>query len=123
MAHAMWKRLGTDEADFLAMMDEVNGATGKKGAFDHWLREQKTRPDPFWLVVCYAGLGRKDQAFNSLEQALEKRVSPHQITWIPLDPRFDSLRSDPRFDSLLRRVGLPPQPSRSAVQFDGASGR
>jgi TolB-like protein/DNA-binding winged helix-turn-helix (wHTH) protein len=123
MAHAMWRRLGVEAPDFLAMMDEVNGAPEKGGAFDRWLKEQKTPPDPFWLAVCYAGLGRKNQAFNSLEQALEKRISPHQTTWIPWDPRFDSLRSDPRFDSLLRRAGLPLQPSRSAVLPDRASGR
>lgn len=119
----MLKRLGMEEADYLAMMDEVNGAPGKKGAFDHWLREQKTPPEPFRLAVCYAGLGRKDQAFNSLEQALEKRTSPHETTWTLWDPRFDSLRADPRFDSLLRRVGLPLQPSRSAAQPDHTSGR
>jgi TolB-like protein/DNA-binding winged helix-turn-helix (wHTH) protein len=117
MAHKIWARLGVHDPDFLAMMDEVNGAPGKKGAFDRWLKEQKEPPDSFWLAVCYAGLGRKDQAFASLAQAFETRPAPHQLTWVHLDPRFDSLRSDPRFDALLRRVGLPPQPPGLLAQL------
>lgn len=117
MAHKIWARLGASDPDFLAMMDEVNGAPGENGAFDRWLREQKEPPDSFRLALCYAGLGRKDQAFVSLAQAFQKRPAPHQLTWVHLDPRFDSLRSDPRFDALLRRVGLPPQPPGLLAQL------
>jgi TolB-like protein/DNA-binding winged helix-turn-helix (wHTH) protein/Flp pilus assembly protein TadD len=122
MAHKMWHRLGVDDPDYLAMLDEVNGAPGKKGAFDHWSKEQKEPPDPFYFALMYAGLGRKDQAFDSLEKAFAQRQHPHALTWIPMDPRVDSLRSDPRFDVLLRRVGLPPQPPELLAQIKHASG-
>lgn len=120
-AHQLWARQGVSDSHFLAMMDEVNGAPGKKGAFDRWLKEQKQPPDSFRLALCYAGLGRKDQAFASLAQAFETRPAPHQLTWVPLDPRFDSLRSDPRFDALLRRFGLPPQPPGLLAQLRHSS--
>lgn len=94
----------------LAMADEVNGDPEKRGAFDIWLKAQKQKPDAFFLAWAYTGLGRKDQAFAALERAYELRNSPHDLTFIPVDPHFDSLRSDPRFDAFLRRVGLPPQP-------------
>ena len=123
MAHKMWHRLGVDDPDLLAMLDEVNGAPGKKGAFDHWINEQKEPPDPFYLALMYAGLGRKDQAFDSLEKAFAQRLHPHALTWLPMDPRVDSLRSDPRFDALLRRFGLPPQPAALLAQIKHASSR
>jgi eukaryotic-like serine/threonine-protein kinase len=57
------------------------------------------------IASAYAALGNKDQAFAWLEKAQEER-SP-QVTFVNVDPAFDSLRSDARFADLLRRVGLP----------------
>ena len=49
-------------------------------------------------------LGEKEQAFDYLNKAIEKRYG--QMVALKADPTFDSLRSDPRFDELLKRVGL-----------------
>jgi non-specific serine/threonine protein kinase len=57
-------------------------------------------------ALVYAGLGEKDEAFRSLEKAIELRA-PFVIV-LKVDPRFDSLREDPRFQNLLRRMNLLP---------------
>jgi tetratricopeptide (TPR) repeat protein len=57
-------------------------------------------------ALVYAGLGEKDEAFRSLEKAIELRA-PFVIL-LKVDPRFDSLREDPRFQNLLRRMNLHP---------------
>lgn len=60
---------------------------------------------PFEIARMYVVLGNRDEAFKWLEKAYAER-SAHLVN-LPIDPMFDSLRSDTRFTSLLRRVGLP----------------
>ena len=57
------------------------------------------------IAEVYIGLGDKEQALALLEKAFADRSM--LITFLKVDPTFDSLRSDPRFKGLLRRVGLP----------------
>ena len=59
----------------------------------------------FGAALVHTGLGEKDEAFRSLEKAIEIRA-PFVIL-LKVDPRFDSLRQDPRFQNLLRRINLP----------------
>jgi len=61
---------------------------------------------PAFVASIYASLGEKDQAFLWLEHAYAER--DNWLSFLKVDPRFDTLRSDPRFQDLLRRVGLPP---------------
>jgi TolB-like protein/Tfp pilus assembly protein PilF len=56
------------------------------------------------LALVHLALGDKNQAFSSLEQAFENRCE--MMTWLKVDPAFDSIRADLRFANLLRRVGL-----------------
>jgi TolB-like protein/Tfp pilus assembly protein PilF len=56
-------------------------------------------------ALVHASLGEKDEAFRSLEKAIELRA-PYVIL-LKVDPRFDSLRADPRFQGLLRRMNFP----------------
>ena len=46
----------------------------------------------------------KDQALAWLEKGFQRRA--FGMTFLKIEPKFDSLRSDPRFADLLRRVGL-----------------
>ena len=69
------------------------------------LATQKYVP-PFTIALIYSGLGDKDQAFAWLEKAYGERSV--WLTWLKVDPKFDSLRTDPRFADLLRRIRLPP---------------
>ena len=52
----------------------------------------------------YTSLGKKDEAFRSLERAYENR--DEDLPYINTDPKMADLRSDPRFHDLLRRMGL-----------------
>jgi tetratricopeptide (TPR) repeat protein len=64
------------------------------------------------LCVCaaltYAGMGRKDKAFEWLEQARRRRDG--SFPFFPYDFRFDRLKSDPRFAALadsLKKAAAP----------------
>lgn len=57
------------------------------------------------IALVYAGLGKKDEAFDWLEKSYTSRDKG--LTYLKIDPCIEPLRSDPRFHSLLRRVGLP----------------
>ena len=69
----------------------------KKGAWDAF-------GDSRDLASIYARIGEKDQAFFWLERAYQERSQ--WLTFLKVEPVWDSLRSDPRFTDLLRRVGL-----------------
>lgn len=56
------------------------------------------------LVVAYADLDERDQAFTWLEKAYQERSS--WLALLAVDPRLDSLRSDPRFQGLFQRIGF-----------------
>jgi TolB-like protein/DNA-binding winged helix-turn-helix (wHTH) protein/Flp pilus assembly protein TadD len=60
---------------------------------------------PYGVALVYAGLGRREDAFAWLNQAVAGRS--HWLVWLNLDPRWNRLRSDPRFAELVRQVGLP----------------
>jgi len=55
-------------------------------------------------AVIHLALGDKHQAFSCLEQAYVERCE--MMTWLKVDPAFDSIRTDLRFANFLRRVGL-----------------
>ena len=58
----------------------------------------------YYVAGAYASLGRSDEAFAALDQALVARSN--WLIYLRLDPRFDSLRQDPRFVELLKKVGI-----------------
>ena len=116
-AHKIAGKVGCD-APCIAAMDEINGAPGLKGSFDTWLKAQKEQPDVLFLAQAYANLGRKDQAFATLDKAYEQRAGGDNIIFVGVSPDFDALRSDPRFDAFLRRAGLPAQPHPGSAKAD-----
>ena len=58
----------------------------------------------FDIASIYTGMGEKDKAVEWLNKAYDEHSD--NITYIKMEPRFDSLRSDPRFIELIRRVRL-----------------
>lgn len=59
---------------------------------------------PPYLAVILVGLGEREQALAWLDKALADRS--WWMTYLMIDPRFDSLRGDPRFAALLKGVGF-----------------
>ena len=60
---------------------------------------------PYDVAIVHVGLGNKDSALSSLEQAY--KAGSYWLFTIETDPRLDPIRSDIRFQELVRRVGLP----------------
>jgi len=54
-------------------------------------------------AAIYAGLGDHDSALRWLSKAYEERCF---LTWLKVEPVFESLHGDPEFDSLLGKMGL-----------------
>jgi len=67
-------------------------------------RSQDSYVSPLSTAFVFLGLGKKDETFQRLEQALEQHS--RSLVWINVDPRFERLRPDPRFSHLLKRLGL-----------------
>jgi tetratricopeptide (TPR) repeat protein len=60
---------------------------------------------PYGLAQIYAALNDKEQTFKWLQIAYDDRAV--WMSYLAVDPVFDSLRSEQRFQDLLRRVRLP----------------
>jgi adenylate cyclase len=120
-ANKFWAELDCD-VTCQAAHNETSGAPGFHGAFDAWLKKSRPQLDAFILAADYAELGRKDLAFEWLEKAYEQHAEIAMMAFLPVDPRFDNLRSDSRLDEFLHRVGLPPQPrealAKAGVNFN-----
>jgi Flp pilus assembly protein TadD len=100
---------GNGRSMTLAGLGHVYAASGKKVEARAQLTElervaRQEYVSAVAVALIYAGLGEKDQAFTWLEKAYEERA--FELTWLKVEPRWDSLRSDPRFANLLRRMGL-----------------
>jgi tetratricopeptide (TPR) repeat protein len=85
-------------------------ANGGWNGYLHYVAENGTtkasagyRP-VYRVAASLAELGKKDEAFASLEKAYHHRE--YELTLLRVSPEMDNLRSDPRFTDLLRRVGL-----------------
>ena len=101
--------LFTDSPWVLAGLGYIYAVSGQRDAAQQVLEELKGRTQesyvsPFDLALIYAGLGEKEEALRWLEKAYEERNQ--WLTWLKVEPRLDSLRSDPRFADLVHRVGL-----------------
>jgi len=67
-------------------------------------KERRTYQSEYMRTVLLASLGDFDGAFQSLDDAIARRLS--RAIWMRVDPDLDPLRHDARFDALLRRVHL-----------------
>jgi len=87
----------------LAASGQVNEAESLIVELEGLARERYVAP--YDLAMVYAGLGRKDEAFEWLEKVYEDRSI--WLIFLNVMPMFCVLRSDARFASLVRRLGFP----------------
>jgi TolB-like protein/Flp pilus assembly protein TadD len=100
----------------LASMGRAYAASGKPDEARKILQELAARAKEryvpsYQVALVHAGLGDKEKAFESLEKAFEERST--LLTYLKMDPRFDSLRGDPRFRAMLRRLNFLEEPVTS----------
>ena len=93
-----------------AELGHVYAVSGRRREAEEILKQLKDRSRRSYVPAynfaeIYIGLGDKEQAMTLLEKALADRSM--LLTFLKVDPEFDSLRSDPRFKDLIRRAGLP----------------
>lgn len=98
----------------LASLGRAYAASGQQDEARKILQELTARAKQryvpsYQIALVHAGLGDKEKAFKSLEAAFEERST--LLTYLKMDPRFDSLRSDVRFQSMLRRLNFLEEPS------------
>jgi tetratricopeptide (TPR) repeat protein len=103
-----WSLAG-GETGALGVLGHAYAMSGKRAEAQRVLAEMKDLSKlyyvaPFDIALVYAGLGDKGQTLEWLEKAYEDRS--YRLTWIKIDPRFDSLHGEPRFHDLLRRMRL-----------------
>ncbi len=60
--------------------------------------------DPVLSALVYVGLGESDRALDRLERAYQNQAA--LITEVPVDPRYESLRSNPRYEAIVNGIGL-----------------
>jgi hypothetical protein len=60
---------------------------------------------PFDIALIYLGLAAKNSTFEWLDKAYEDHST--WLTWLKVDPRFDTIRDDSRYHELLRRMRIP----------------
>ncbi len=99
--------LSGNYADLAAEIGHVYALAGRKG--EAWkvienlmIRSKQSYVSPFALALIYMGLGDRDRAFSWLQKGSEDHC--WQMSFLKIDPRFDSLRTDPRFAGLLQRI-------------------
>lgn len=66
--------------------------------------ESATHSNNFEIAVDYAALDEKERALEALKRSVALRETG--VTYLAVDPRFESLRSDTRFLAVLRTAGV-----------------
>jgi serine/threonine-protein kinase len=105
------RKIETSIPWLLAELGHAYAVSGKKREAEQVLNELKdwskrSYVPAYGIAEVHVGLGDEAQALASLEKAYADRSM--LLTFLKVDPEFDSLHSNPGFKDLLRRIGLPP---------------
>ena len=96
---------------YLAQVAVADASAGKKTEALQIVAQLQSNSNtryvsPYGLAQIYAALNDKEQTFKWLQVSYDDRAV--WMSYLAVDPVFDSLRSDQRFQDLLRRVHLMP---------------
>jgi DNA-binding winged helix-turn-helix (wHTH) protein/TolB-like protein/tetratricopeptide (TPR) repeat protein len=102
-------RSDTSSGDLRSTIGHLYGRTGRTQPAEDIIkalqRQRAVGSEPaIELSIVYTGLGRHDEAFDSLEQSFRARSG--SLILLLVEPLWAPLREDPRFRHLARRVGL-----------------
>jgi TolB-like protein/DNA-binding winged helix-turn-helix (wHTH) protein/Flp pilus assembly protein TadD len=102
--------LSGDSPLYMAQVGVSLGLAGEKKEALRVIRELqdisgKRYVSPYGVAQIYATLNDKEQTYKWLETAYRDRAV--WMSYLAVDPVFDSIRSEDRFRDLLQRVGLP----------------
>src|SRR5262249_26151500 len=110
-AIAEWKKYQdlNPGSDALANLIHCYGRAGDQRQARHALemlrgRSREGYVPAYAFAIAHVGLGEKDQALISLEQAITNRESV--VVFLKVDAIWDPIRSDARFADLVRSIGL-----------------
>jgi len=106
-------RRGADDQYVLSTAGYVLARAGRTSDAEEALRRLRAQPDAsaYLQAVVLAGLGRRDEAFDLLGRAVDRREDA--VPDLAIDPSLDPLRDDARMDALVRRARLPEVTARA----------
>lgn len=101
--------LSGDSPLYIAQVGVSQGLAGDRSEVFRIVRElqdisSKRYVSPYGIAQIYAALNDKEQTYKWLEAAYRDHAV--WMSYLAVDPVFDSIRSEERFRGLLRRVGL-----------------
>jgi TolB-like protein/DNA-binding winged helix-turn-helix (wHTH) protein/Tfp pilus assembly protein PilF len=105
-----WQRMRREDAAWTwAWLAYIYGRSGQKTRARQALEKlkhlrQNPKVDTNTLLLAYVGMGKKDDALSSLEEAYAAHST--SLASLKVNPAYDPLRSEPRFQKVLRRIGL-----------------
>jgi TolB-like protein/Tfp pilus assembly protein PilF len=102
--------LAPQRAELLAAVAQLQAAEGKSAEARGLLEQlQASTSDhyisPYLIASVQGSLGQRSAAFASLDRAVRERAE--LVSYLRIDLRVDSLRTDRRFGRLLRQLRLP----------------
>ncbi|HEX2061806.1 MAG TPA: tetratricopeptide repeat protein [Thermoanaerobaculia bacterium] len=114
VAQRRWKE-ATDIAWFVSdtpASKRIDVPATEEGFRSVYRRHGEKLFGPLWMgpvqeyagAIYYAELGDRENAFSMLHRAVDARAP--MVSYLLVDPRFDTLRPDPRFKALVARTRL-----------------
>ena len=97
-----------DDVPAPALLAHLYGSTGRREEAIAILEQLMARrehgfADPYWFAIAYLGLGDREHALASLEQAYNER-SGDDLSNIRVEAMLDPLQGDPRFEALAEKI-------------------